>query len=120
MRGGSASNAAAHDPALAEIIGVRLLLVNVLSLVRERVCFFYRRAGGFPYSRSSSPAIHCRFASIKTNRLCLSESLTHAAKGAKLVSSAAIYRSSSVSLLAAFAVNPREVANESCAGAHQN
>jgi hypothetical protein len=30
LRGGSASDAAAHDPALAEIIGVRLLLVNVL------------------------------------------------------------------------------------------
>jgi len=29
LRGG-ASNAAAHDPVLAEIIGVRLLLVNVL------------------------------------------------------------------------------------------
>ncbi len=29
LRGG-ASNAAVHDPALAEIIGVRLLLVNVL------------------------------------------------------------------------------------------
>ena len=33
LRGGSASNAAAHDPALAEIIGVRLLLVNVLGPV---------------------------------------------------------------------------------------
>src|SRR5271157_3538086 len=32
LRGG-ASNAAAHDPALAEIIGVRLLLVNVLGPV---------------------------------------------------------------------------------------
>jgi hypothetical protein len=30
LRGGSASDAAAHDPALAEIIVVRLLLVNVL------------------------------------------------------------------------------------------
>ena len=30
LRGGSASDAARHDPALAEIIGVRLLLVNVL------------------------------------------------------------------------------------------
>jgi hypothetical protein len=30
---GGASNAAAHDPALAEIIGVRLLLVNVLGPV---------------------------------------------------------------------------------------
>jgi len=38
LRGG-ASNAAAHDPALAEIIGVRLLLVNVLGPVAagERV-----------------------------------------------------------------------------------
>ena len=33
LRGGSASDAAAHDPALAEIIGVRLLLVNVLGPV---------------------------------------------------------------------------------------
>jgi hypothetical protein len=32
LRGGT-SNAAAHDPALAEIIGVRLLLVNVLGPV---------------------------------------------------------------------------------------
>ena len=32
LRGG-ASNAAAHDPALAEILGVRLLLVNVLGPV---------------------------------------------------------------------------------------
>ncbi len=32
LRGG-ASNAAVHDPALAEIIGVRLLLVNVLGPV---------------------------------------------------------------------------------------
>lgn len=30
---GAASDAAAHDPALAEIIGVRLLLVNVLGPV---------------------------------------------------------------------------------------
>ena len=30
---GGASNAAAHDPALAEIVGVRLLLVNVLGPV---------------------------------------------------------------------------------------
>jgi hypothetical protein len=30
LRGGSASDAARHDPALAEIVGVRLLLVNVL------------------------------------------------------------------------------------------
>ena len=30
LRGGSASDAERHDPALAEIIGVRLLLVNVL------------------------------------------------------------------------------------------
>src|SRR6202167_1298070 len=30
LRGGSASDAAAHDPALAEIIGGRLLLVHVL------------------------------------------------------------------------------------------
>ena len=30
LRGGSASDVAAHDPALAEIVGVRLLLVNVL------------------------------------------------------------------------------------------
>jgi hypothetical protein len=30
LRGGSASDAESHDPALAEIIGVRLLLVNVL------------------------------------------------------------------------------------------
>lgn len=30
LRGGSASDATRHDPALAEIIGVRLLLVNVL------------------------------------------------------------------------------------------
>ena len=30
LRGGSASDAVMHDPALAEIIGVRLLLVNVL------------------------------------------------------------------------------------------
>ena len=33
LRGGSASNATGHDPALAEIIGVRLLLVNVLGPV---------------------------------------------------------------------------------------
>ena len=39
LRGGSASNAAAQDPALAEILGVRLLLVNVLGPVAagERV-----------------------------------------------------------------------------------
>ena len=30
LRGGSASDAESHDPALAEIVGVRLLLVNVL------------------------------------------------------------------------------------------
>jgi hypothetical protein len=30
LRGGSASDSERHDPALAEIIGVRLLLVNVL------------------------------------------------------------------------------------------
>ena len=30
MRGGSASDSERHDPALAEIVGVRLLLVNVL------------------------------------------------------------------------------------------
>lgn len=30
LRGGSASDAERHDPALAEIVGVRLLLVNVL------------------------------------------------------------------------------------------
>jgi hypothetical protein len=30
LRGGSSSDAARHDPALAEIVGVRLLLVNVL------------------------------------------------------------------------------------------
>jgi len=30
FRGGSASDAERHDPALAEIVGVRLLLVNVL------------------------------------------------------------------------------------------
>ena len=30
LRGGSASDAARHDPALAEIVGVRLLLVNML------------------------------------------------------------------------------------------
>jgi hypothetical protein len=30
LRGGSANDAARHDPALAEIVGVRLLLVNVL------------------------------------------------------------------------------------------
>jgi hypothetical protein len=30
LRGGSASDAEMHDPALAEIVGVRLLLVNVL------------------------------------------------------------------------------------------
>jgi len=30
LRGGSASDSAMHDPALAEIVGVRLLLVNVL------------------------------------------------------------------------------------------
>jgi hypothetical protein len=30
LRGGSASDSARHDPALAEIVGVRLLLVNVL------------------------------------------------------------------------------------------
>ena len=33
LRGGSASDAERHDPALAEIIGVRLLLVNVLGPV---------------------------------------------------------------------------------------
>ncbi|HET9309116.1 MAG TPA: hypothetical protein VFO46_24095 [Candidatus Sulfotelmatobacter sp.] len=33
LRGGSGSDAARHDPALAEIIGVRLLLVNVLGHV---------------------------------------------------------------------------------------
>jgi hypothetical protein len=33
LRGGSASNAERHDPALTEIIGVRLLLVNVLGPV---------------------------------------------------------------------------------------
>jgi hypothetical protein len=39
LRGWSASDAAAHDPALAEIVGVRLLLVNVLGPVAagERV-----------------------------------------------------------------------------------
>src|SRR5271167_4342113 len=30
LRGGSSSDAARHDPALAEIVGMRLLLVNVL------------------------------------------------------------------------------------------
>jgi hypothetical protein len=30
LRGGSASDAERHDPELAEIVGVRLLLVNVL------------------------------------------------------------------------------------------
>jgi hypothetical protein len=30
LRGGSSSDAERHDPALAEIVGVRLLLVNVL------------------------------------------------------------------------------------------
>jgi len=30
LRGGSAGDVARHDPALAEIVGVRLLLVNVL------------------------------------------------------------------------------------------
>ena len=33
LRGGSASNAERHDPALAEIVGIRLLLVNVLGPV---------------------------------------------------------------------------------------
>jgi len=33
LRGGSASDAVSHDPALAEIVGVRLLLVNVLGPV---------------------------------------------------------------------------------------
>lgn len=33
LRGGSASDAERHDPALAEILGVRLLLVNVLGPV---------------------------------------------------------------------------------------
>src|SRR6202167_3546478 len=33
LRGGSASDSERHDPALAEIVGVRLLLVNVLGPV---------------------------------------------------------------------------------------
>src|SRR5208282_690842 len=33
LRGGSASDAERHDPALAEIVGIRLLLVNVLGPV---------------------------------------------------------------------------------------
>ncbi len=40
LRGGSASDAARHDPALAEIVGVCVLLVNVLGPVAAggKVC----------------------------------------------------------------------------------
>ena len=35
LRGGSASDAARHDPVLAEIVGVRLLLVNARSEIAD-------------------------------------------------------------------------------------
>src|ERR1700691_5311137 len=46
LRGGSASDAERHDPALAEIVGVRLLLVNVLRPLA---------AGGPPSANNCSP-----------------------------------------------------------------
>src|SRR5271169_6115396 len=60
LRGGSASDAARHDPALAEIVGVRLLLVNVLRPPWRQARSWPRKRSTKCWTKSAKPSTSSR------------------------------------------------------------